>query len=123
LSIHRATVRIIGCDNGIGGFHENLVTFREPKLPVFLMGSRDAPQKCSSLVQSVQRQNLDPWRQIEKMAETLKPAQNHPLLVQLWQNRSKSKKIFDTPTVHEQGLTCTHGSMGKLSSWERSLRF
>jgi len=87
------------------------------------MGSRDAPQKCSSLVQSVQRQNLDPWRQIEKMAETLKPAQNHPLLVQLWQNRSKSKKIFDTLTVHEQGQTCTRGSMGKLSSWERFLRF
>ena len=27
----------IGCNNGIGGFHKNLATFREPKLPDFLL--------------------------------------------------------------------------------------
>jgi len=26
----------IGCNNGIGGWHENIVTFKHPKLPDFL---------------------------------------------------------------------------------------
>jgi len=25
----------LGCNNGIGGFHENLVNFRDPELPSF----------------------------------------------------------------------------------------
>ena len=27
---------VIGCNNGVGGFHEKLVTFRDPKLADFL---------------------------------------------------------------------------------------
>jgi len=27
----------IGCNNGIGGFHKNFVTFRDSKLPDFLL--------------------------------------------------------------------------------------
>jgi len=29
-------VRVLGCNNGIGGFHKNLVTFWGTKLPGFL---------------------------------------------------------------------------------------
>jgi len=34
----------VGCNNGIGGIHENPVTSKYPKLPDF-MGSKDAPEK------------------------------------------------------------------------------
>jgi len=39
----------VGCNNSIGGFHENLVTFKRPKLPDFLWAQKDAPQKIQSL--------------------------------------------------------------------------
>jgi len=30
-------IYILGCNNGIGGFHETLVTFRDSKLPDFFL--------------------------------------------------------------------------------------
>jgi len=37
---------MLGCNNGIGGFHENLVTFREPKLPDFFWAQKVRLKKC-----------------------------------------------------------------------------
>jgi len=39
---------MLGCNNGIGGFHENLVTFRDPELPSFLWAQKMRLEKCSS---------------------------------------------------------------------------
>jgi len=55
-------INLVGCNNGIEGFHKNLVTFRGPKLPDFYLAGflffpfslfvcfslNDAPQKCTS---------------------------------------------------------------------------
>ena len=38
-------------NNGIGGFHKNLATFRGPKLPDFLLAQKLRLKKCSSWVQ------------------------------------------------------------------------
>jgi len=43
-----ATSHILGCNNGIGGFHENLVTFRDWELPDFLIAQKMRLKKCSS---------------------------------------------------------------------------
>jgi len=32
-TIKREDIQILGCDNSIGGFHKNFVTFQEQKLP------------------------------------------------------------------------------------------
>jgi len=42
------TTCFLGCDNGIGGFHENLVNFRDLKLPDFLRASKMRLKKCSA---------------------------------------------------------------------------
>ena len=45
------TPSLDGCNNGIGGFHENLVTFRDPELPIFLwapkMHLKNAVLRCN----------------------------------------------------------------------------
>ena len=59
----------IGCNNGIGGFHENLVTYKRPKLPFFLFGSKDAPQKMQFLGAIKKVASLGAFIQHAKMAE------------------------------------------------------
>ena len=39
---------ILGCNNGIGGFHENLVTFERKKLPDFEWAQKMRLKNCSS---------------------------------------------------------------------------
>jgi len=41
--------RVWGCENGIGGFHENLVTFKRPKLPDFEWAEKMRRPKMQSL--------------------------------------------------------------------------
>jgi len=41
-------IHIVGCNNGIGGFHENLQTFRESKLPDDSWAQKMRLEKCSS---------------------------------------------------------------------------
>jgi len=48
LDQHDPPAQQVGCNNGIGGFHENLVTFREPKLPDFLWAQEMRLKKGSS---------------------------------------------------------------------------
>jgi len=43
--------KVLGCNNGIGGFHKNIVTFRGPKLPDCSLAQKMYLKKCSSLVQ------------------------------------------------------------------------
>jgi len=38
----------LGCNNGTGGLHENLVTFRAPKMPYFVWAQKMRLKKCSS---------------------------------------------------------------------------
>ena len=38
----------LGCNNDIGGFHENLVTFWDPELPSFLWAQKMCLKKCRS---------------------------------------------------------------------------
>ena len=38
----------LGCNNGRGGFHENLVTFKRTKLPDFSWAQKMRLKKCSS---------------------------------------------------------------------------
>jgi len=42
---------LVGCNNGVGGFHENLVTFKRTKLPDLLWAQKMRLKKCSSYVQ------------------------------------------------------------------------
>jgi len=42
---------VLGCNNGIGGFLENLVTFKRTKLPDFWWSQKMRFKKCSSEVQ------------------------------------------------------------------------
>ena len=44
----RVNCCILGCNNGIGGFHQNIVTFERPKLPDFLWAQKMRPDKFSS---------------------------------------------------------------------------
>jgi len=39
---------VLRCNNGIGGLHENLVTFKRSKLPDFLWAQKMHLKKCSS---------------------------------------------------------------------------
>jgi len=59
---------VLGCNNGIGGFDENLVTFWEPKLPDFkkIIGSKDALPKMQFFGAIKKVASLDPWRQNAK---------------------------------------------------------
>jgi len=43
----RATLPV-GSNNDIGGFHENLVTFRDPELPSFQWAQKMRLKKCTS---------------------------------------------------------------------------
>jgi len=43
----KPAVHTLGCNNGIGGFNENLVTFRGTKLPDFLLAQKTRLKKCS----------------------------------------------------------------------------
>ena len=56
----------LGCNYGIGGFHENLAPFRDPEL----MGSKDAPQKMQFLGAINKVAGLDPWHQNAKLCKT-----------------------------------------------------
>ena len=38
---------LLGCNNGIGGFHKNLVTFRGQKMSDFLLAQKLRLKKCS----------------------------------------------------------------------------
>jgi len=64
-----------GCNNGMGGsrFDENLVTFKNPKLPDLLQarGSKDAPQKLQFLgaINKVESLGHSDFVQIEKVVE------------------------------------------------------
>ena len=42
-SKHPERARMLGCNNRIGGFHQNLVTFRDSKLPIFLSALKMRP--------------------------------------------------------------------------------
>ena len=44
-------ILLVGCNNGIGGFHENLVIFWESKLPDSLLALNMPLKKCSFQVQ------------------------------------------------------------------------
>ena len=39
---------VVGCNNDVGGFHENLVTFRDSKWPDFELVEKMRRKKCSS---------------------------------------------------------------------------
>jgi len=43
--------KTVGCDNGIGGFHQNLVTFERTDLPLLWWAQKMRLKKCSSEVQ------------------------------------------------------------------------
>jgi len=47
-SKHPERVQMLGCNNGIGGFHQNLVTFRDSMLPIVLLALKMRPKQCSS---------------------------------------------------------------------------
>jgi len=81
-------------------------------LPSFLWAQKDAPQLLGAIKKV---ESLDPWRQ------------------KWWKTCSEStvtgpKQVciqffLDIPTVCEQGQICIRGSMGKISSGEKFLRF
>jgi len=41
-------MNMLGCNNDIGGFHENLVTFKHPKFPEFEWAQKMCLKECSS---------------------------------------------------------------------------
>jgi len=54
------------CNNGIGEFYKNLVTFWGPKLPDFLLAQEVAPRKVQFLGTIKKLASLVPWRQNAK---------------------------------------------------------
>ena len=41
---------VVGCKNDVGGFYENLMTFRDSKVPDFRLALKMRLKKCSSWV-------------------------------------------------------------------------
>jgi len=50
-NVHKLAECLVGCNNGIGGFYENLVTFQDPELPSFYglkrFASKNAVLRCN----------------------------------------------------------------------------
>jgi len=59
---------MLGCNNGIGEFHENLVTLKHPSCQI-LMGSKEAPQKMLFLNAIKKVASLGAFIQNAKVAE------------------------------------------------------
>jgi len=50
-NVHKLAECLVGCNNDTGGFHEDLVTFRDPELPSFYglkrCASKNAVLRCN----------------------------------------------------------------------------
>ena len=105
----------LGCKNGIRGVHENLVTFRDSKLPNFLITSKDAPPQKMQFLGAIKKVvSLNPclknakWRKtsIESTVTSPKIGLNPgPLANFLACSKSPAR---------EQGQMCTCGFTSQI---------
>jgi len=65
---------LIGCNNGIGVFHENLVIFWDPEMPSFIWAQKMRLKKCSCYYNKKSGKSVAPKY---KMAENLLRIDHH----------------------------------------------
>jgi len=104
------------CNNGIGGFHKNIVTFRGPKLPDCSLAQKMCLKKCSSLVQL---KSWQVWTRGAKTQNGRKFPQNRPSQAQ---NISESKFscIFQQPLNRDKYMYLVYVSWEKVPAFLKS---